>query len=1084
MSTHLPTGTVTLLLADVEGSTRLWEGHAEEMSAAVANLYDAAASVTAMHHGVRPVEQGEGDSFVIAFSRASDAVGAALDLQRAQLAPIRLRIGVHAGEVHLRDDGNYAGPTINRTARLRDLAHGGQTLLSGAAEQLVVDDLPDGAWLTYLGTHQLRDLPRPERVVQLCHRDIRVDFPPVTTTKSYVNHVLPVQLTSFVGRCAQLSEVHELVTENRLVTLTGVGGVGKTRLAVQVATQLAEELGGAWYIDLAPIRDPDLVPITIARALGLRDQPGRSTVDVILHYLRVRRALMVLDNCEHLLDATAALVSAVVETCSGITLLATSREPLRVGGEVNWRVPPLSLRDEAIELFCDRARRVRPDFGLTDANSAAVTALCRSLDGLPLAIELAAARVRALSPAEIVDGLDNRFQLLTGGARTTTRRQQTLRASVDWSHALLTGPERVLFRRLAVFVGRFGLDDAQAVAGGGDVERYQILDELTLLVDKSLVVADDSSGRMYYRLLETVRQYALEKLEESGEADVLRLRCRDHYVRLASVLEASGDADYAQRIEQAETQIDNLRAAFVLSRENCEIELALTLASSLQPVWLTRGRIREGRAWFDSVLAGVNGCQLELAAAVRARALADKALLDIFVDAAAGIEHAQQALAIARKVDDPALQSRVLTACGFTSFMVGADAAAPYFTEAIDLARDLNDQWRLSQILTFQALEAVSTGFPIAANEAAAEGLELANTVGDQSISLWSRCALGFALWMRGDLAGAIEQLGAAAEEAEAADEVIHRASSLHGLAYAFAYQGEIGGARTAAEEALAATDLGEYFAGMGYSALAVAALAAGDVGTARNAGEAAWQNLTLAAPYHATIQRAFNSQIALAAGDLIAARSWCDETIGTMSGRYSVMLLTTRARIAVAEGNTEQAQRDAQSALAQLANCEAYLDLPDVLECLAALASDAAIHQHAAMLFGAAEAIRRRMGLVRFAIHTLRHDASVAALRDAMGTKDFDAARVEGAAWSISEAIRRAGRNLGRQKRPDTGWGALTPAELDVVRLVCEGLSNNDIAGRLFISPRTVQTHLTRVYGKLGLTSRVQLAQRATGRV
>ncbi|SON63567.1 Putative HTH-type transcriptional regulator [Mycobacterium simulans] len=1084
MSVHLPTGTVTLLLGDVEGSTRLWERRAEAMTAAVEQLYEAVSHVTTAHDGVRPVEQGEGVSFVIAFSRASGAVAAALDLQRAQLAPIRLRIGVHTGEVLLRDDGNYAGPTINRAARLRDLAHGGQTLLSGAVEHLVVDDLPDGAWLTNLGTHQLRDLPRPERVVQLCHPDLRLEFPPLTTSNCHVTHGLPVQLTNFVGRCAQITEVRQLATGNRLVTLTGVGGVGKTRLAVQVATQLAGELDGAWYVDLAPIRDPDLVPITVARALGLRDQPGRSTVDVVLRFLSARRALVVLDNCEHLLDATAALVSAVLAACLHMRVLATSREPLRVAGEVNWRVPSLSLSDEAVELFCDRARRVRPDFRLTDANSEAVMELCRSLDGLPLAIELAAARVRALSPAEIVDGLDERFQLLTGGARITTRRQQTLWASVDWSHALLTGPERILFRRLAVFVGCFWLDDAQAVAGGGDIERYQILDELTLLVDKSLVVADDSRGRMCYRLLETGRQYALEKLDESGEVDVVQLRYRDHYVMLAALLEASDYTDYAQRIERAETQIDNFRAAFVWSRANSETELALALASSLQPVWLTRGRIREGRAWFDTVLTGDDASRRELAAGVRARALADKALLDIFVDAAAGIDHAQQALAIARDVDDRALLARVLTACGFISVMVRAEVAAPYFAEAIGLARELNDQWRLSQILTFQALEAVSTGFPLVARAAAAEGLELANTVGDQSISLWSRCCLGFAQWMRGDLAAAIEQLGEVVDEAEAADEVMHRASSLHGLAYACAYQGQISEARAAAETALEATELGEYFAGMGYSALAVAALAAGDVETAHDAGEAAWQNLALAAPHQAAIQRAFNSQIALAAGDLIEARGWCDDAMETTSGRYLVMALITRARIGIAEGDREQAQRDAQNALAHLAKNESYLDLPDVLECLAGLASDTDNHKYAAMLVGAAGATRQRIGLARFVVHEPAYEASVATLRDAMGETDFEAARIEGAALSISEAIDYGQHDLGRHKRPDSGWGALTPAELDVVRLVCEGLSNKDVASRLFVSHRTVQTHLTRVYGKLGITSRVQLAQQAAGRV
>jgi class 3 adenylate cyclase len=409
---ELPTGTVTLLLADVEGSTRLWQTRPEEMTAAVARLDRTVSGVIAAHDGVRPVEQGEGDSFVVAFARASDAVACALALQRAPLAPIRLRIGVHTGEVQLRDEGNYIGLTVNRTARLRDLAHGGQTLLSGATEDLVVDRLPADAWLTDLGTHQLRDLPRPERVVQLCHADLRNDFPPLRTRETVVAQHLPVQLTSFVGRGPQIQDVRQILADNRLVTLTGAGGVGKTRLAVEVAHGLDDAV---WFVDLAPITVPDLVPVAVARALGLPDQLGRSMVETVIRFVGDRRMLIVLDNCEHLLDATAALIVDLLGDCPGLTLLATSREPIGVTGEVTWRVPSLSLADEAIELFTDRARRARPAFSITDDNATVVSEICTRLDGMPLAIELAAARVRVLSLDEIRDGLHDRFRLLTAG---------------------------------------------------------------------------------------------------------------------------------------------------------------------------------------------------------------------------------------------------------------------------------------------------------------------------------------------------------------------------------------------------------------------------------------------------------------------------------------------------------------------------------------------------------------------------------------------------------------------------------------------------------------------------------------------
>ncbi len=597
---ELPTGTVTLLLADVEGSTRLWETQPEAMKAAVERLDQTLSDAVAAHGGVRPVEQGEGDSFVIAFARAADAVACALDLQRAPLAPIKLRIGVHTGDVHLRDEGNYIGPTINRTARLRDLAHGGQTVLSGATEPLVVDQLPADVTLNDLGSHPLRDLPRPERIVQLCHPDLHNEFPPLRTANVVAAENLPVQLSSFIGRKAEISGIREALVDNRLVTLTGAGGAGKTRLAIQIAAEIATEFAdGVWYVDLAPITDPDVVPMTAARALGLPDQPGQQTMDVLLRFIRDRRMLILLDNCEHLLDSSAELVIALLGACPALTLLATSREPIGVTGEVSWRVPSLSLADDAIELFSDRARRTKPEFRVTPANAEAVTEICRRLDGLPLAIELAAARVRALSPAEILDSLHDQFRMLTGGARTAVRRQQTLRASVDWSYALLSEPEQVLFRRLAVFFGGFDVGAAQAVAGGADAERYQVLDQLTLLVDKSLVVADDTGHGTRYRLLETVRQYAQEKLHESREGDDVRIRHRDHYTAMAARLDAPADDGYQRRIEQADSEIDNLRAAFAWSRENSDTELALTLASSLLPLWLTRGRMQEGLNWLE-----------------------------------------------------------------------------------------------------------------------------------------------------------------------------------------------------------------------------------------------------------------------------------------------------------------------------------------------------------------------------------------------------------------------------------------------------------------------------------------------------
>ncbi|OBH64260.1 LuxR C-terminal-related transcriptional regulator [Mycobacterium sp. E2479] len=1080
---ELPTGTVTLLLADVEGSTRLWQHHPDEMSAAVARLDRAVSDLVAQHGGVRPVEQGEGDSFVVAFARASDAAAFALQLQRTPLSPISLRIGLHTGEVQLRDEANYVGPAINRAARLRDLAHGGQTVLSATTSDLLADGLPSDVWMLDLGTHPLRDLPRPERVTQLCHAGLRNDFPPLRGSKTTGKQHLPPQFTSFVGRGSEIAILRGLLFEHRLVTLTGAGGVGKTRLAVQLANEVDEDFGdGMWYVDLAPITDPDVVPVAVTRALGLPDQAGRSTMDTLTRVIGDRHLLVLLDNCEHLIDACASLTVALLAACPRVTILATSREPIRVAGEVAWAVPSLSLADEAMALFTDRARHVRPDFSVADGDSATVTEICRRLDGIPLAIELAAARVRALSLTQILDSLHNRFRLLTGGARTAVRRQQTLRASVDWSHELLTEPERVLFRRAGVFMGGFDLDAAQAVCGGSDIERYQTLDQLTLLIEKSLVVTEDTQfGGARYRMLETVRQYAQEKLGESGEAGAVRSRHRDHYTALASLLNTPVRSGHQRRLEQAETEMDNLRAAFAWSLENAEFATALQLASALEPLWVTRGRVQEGTAWFDAALADATACGMEPPPAVRARALADRAILDGGQNIHDNLDKALEALAIARELDDPALLVRALTGCaGLTAY--DADAAGLYIDEALGLARALGDDWSLSQILEVQAFAAITgKGDAIAARAAGEEGRDLADAIGDGFNSRMCRWCIALAQWFEGDVTGALAQFRDLVAESEVAHDEMSRMSSLISLSHLLAYAGDTSEARAAANAAVeVAADFGAFNQGFAYAALAVATLAAGDLPASASAVEAACQLMNIQ-PELAVVNVIPLAQVALAQGDLTAARHRADNAVSVAPGVHLIQALATRARVAIAQNEPDQAACDAHDALTRAADLKKYLAIPDALECLAILAVWAGAHRDAARLFGAARGVRIRTGYVRFKIYDAAHDASVAVLREATADNEFEVAWSEGEALSMEEALAYAQRGRGERKRPSTGWASLTPAELNVVKLVSEGLPNKDIAARLFISARTVQAHLSNVYSKLGISSRVQLAQEAS---
>jgi DNA-binding CsgD family transcriptional regulator len=651
---------------------------------------------------------------------------------------------------------------------------------------------------------------------------------------------------------------------------------------------------------------------------------------------------------------------------------------------------------------------------------------------------------------------------------------------VDWSHALLTETERVLFRRLAVFLGGFDLEAAHAAAGDAGVERYQVLDQLTLLVDKSLLVAENKSGRTRYRLLETVRQYALEKLGESGEAEVVGGRHRDYYTAMAAELDAPADSGHARRLEQAEIEIDNLRGAFAWSLENDDTVPALRLAASLQPLWFSRWRMREGLAWLDAALAADAPKDADQNPA-HVRALADKGLLLSFSGYNEGVRIVDQALTLAREIGDPALMIRALVAHGI-SYAHDGHVAGADFLEAGRLARELDDRWRLSQILGWQATAGMSVGDHVAINAAAREGCDLADAIGDDSNARLCRLALGSAAIYRAEMRRATLQLCDVLAEATTAHDPFCKLSALLNQAFALAFQGDVDGAQAAVDALVEdRSNIGELVDRSGYPAIGTIRLAAGDATAAREAHDAALQRTPLT-PATVSIY-VFLALPPLACGDLTAARRLADEVVALSKGISLAAALSSRARVAIAQGEMEQASLDAREALNVAADSHGYVTVPDAFECLAYLAGDEGRHREAARLFGAADAARRQTGVVRFRIFDADHELRVTAIRDSQGESDFRAAWDEGAALTIEEAIAYARRGHGERKRPSKGWASLTPTELDVVRLACEGLGNKEIATRLFVSPRTVQAHLSHVYSKLGVGSRVQLAQAASRR-
>ncbi|HET6833942.1 MAG TPA: LuxR C-terminal-related transcriptional regulator [Acidimicrobiales bacterium] len=1077
----LPAGTVTFLVSDAYRS-------------------DLVAAVVAAHNGLRAEAQGPAaaDGTVVAvFGSAADAMAAALDIQRRLLAEPGLdhggrqpRTGLHTGEALLRDERYYTGAALTRCARLRDIAHEGQTLLSATTASLVAEAPPEGALLRDLGTHRLRDLSHAERVFELRTVGLDRDFPPLRSLDAWA-HNLPVQLTSFVGRADELAAVERLVRHERLVTLTGMGGAGKTRLAAQAAAELADHWpDGVWWVDLGPVSDPGLVAELTATTIGVMVEPVGGPRRALSLQLRDRHVLVCLDNCEHLLEASAELAETMLRSCPEVSVLATSREPLGVVGEMVWRVPSLH-EEEAVALFVDRASRVRPWFTLDGTNEAAVRTLCRRLDGIPLAVELAAAWLRTLTPAQIAAGLDDRFALLVRGARGAARRQQTLAASMDWSHDLLGEADRVVFRRLGAFAGGFTLHAARAVCAnghGGPVAEADVLTALGRLVDKSLVVVEERKHEARYRLLETIRQYAVDKLDAAGERDAARERHLDHFLALAELTEPELEGpDQDAALDRVEAEHDNFRAALNWGLALPAPERGRRLAAALVWLWYKHGHGDEGLDFLQRAIDQAPDDR----STVQARLLVSAAALaQVCGEFRRIVGYAQRGLEVATLNGDDRLRGQCLFLLAVVQFYVDLDAAWELCVQAracAEAAADaftadsalviqgsvpcVRDRYRLALPLlqeggerclrrgdrTFAALAlnfqdeiALITGDIGLADRLATQALEIARPLGDYHAVGLSTCHLAFVRGVAGDIEGALRLMQPVVRSVEGAEHTVFipRMGSVLGMLHL--WRGDPEGAIAWFERDVRTADP------VSADNLIVARSLPGLVAALRHLGRRD-EALGL-------VDRAIALARKLDVPHLVADAL-------EQSGRLT------------APDDPDAAEDIHHQALALRIDHGMRTFMVDSLDALAGLACCAESFAEAVRLLAASDAARAAMGYPRPPIDRPDHETTVARLRAALGDEAFSDVWTEGSNLSLDDAVAYARRARGTRNRPSTGWASLTPTELDVVRLVAEGLTNPEIGSRLFISRATVKTHLSHVYAKLDVSNRTELAALATTR-
>lgn len=839
---NLPGGTITFVFTDIEGSTRLLQDLGEKYLKVLEDHRRLLRSAFRSHGG-REVDT-QGDAFFYAFHRASDAVSAAIAAQRAITSHawpdgilVRIRTGLHTGEA-LQTETGYAGMAVHRAARICAAAHGGQILVSQATRELVADAGPDGMNLLDLGEHRLKDLSRPQRLFQVVAPDLPDEFPSLRTLDSLPNN-LPRQLTSFIGRDREITEIKELLERTMLLTLTGVGGSGKTRLALQVAADVVDHYpDGVWWVPLAPLSEPSLIPQAVASATGIREQRGRPLMDVLLGYLGPKTLLLALDNVEHMLAGAADFIDALLRRCSGVRILVTSREPLKTAGEHAYPVPPLPVpspgiplpitslaQADVVRLFLDRATAARPSFALNAQNAAAVIQICRRVDGIPLAVELAAARVKVLSAQQIAARLDDQFRLLTSGSTTALPRHQTLLAAMDWSHDLLTEPERTLFRRLAVFAGSFSLEAAEIIPSGAGLENVTILDLLTRLVERSLVAAEEEGEETRFRLLEPVRQYALRKGLEAREDTDVRARHRDFFLALAE-RGHSGLAGPERLVwrDRIETDHDNIRAAIRWSIDIQDLEPAARLCASMARFWAARGFLNEG--W--TALQEVQQHETRVSPRTRGRLLTGIGLLAFEIGEHGQAEITEQALSLFRQLQDRPETEICARLLGMVELERGHyERAAPLLEEAATLAREREDPLAEAEALRQRGYLAAKQGDYALATQLLEKSLVAVRSAG-------LRRSIGFALGhlaqtyhYMGQTDRAVTMLKEALDHLQAVEHGTGIAYFLNLLGLALLQQGDHAGAAGAYRRSLTSSHETGYRWGIAQSLIGFGAMSA-----------------------------------------------------------------------------------------------------------------------------------------------------------------------------------------------------------------------------------------------------------------